>query len=74
MIELKLKTGASLTYDEEKGVVLVDGKPNRDWKPAFVPSGEDEPDFFGFINTLQGKLYDVYGNISNVSREDNITL
>lgn len=74
MITLKTKNGLTLEYDQEKEIVLVNGKPNKNWKPSFIPSGEDEPDFFGWVDMTYHKLYDVYGNVSNVVDEDSITL
>jgi len=74
MIELKIKTGVKLQYDEGNDVVLVDGKRNRDWEPVFILSGDDEPDFYGFGNIKNKKLYSLSGGIINVKDKKDINL
>lgn len=74
MITLKTKNGLTLEYDQEKEIVLVNGKPNKNWKPSFIPSGEDEPDFWGFCDMVYKKVYDVYGGVHPITDEDSIGL
>lgn len=74
MIELKLKDGRLLQYNEDSGAVMVEGKEDKDWHPAFLQCGSDEPDFFGFIDLKHKKCYDIYGNISDIKDEDDIKL
>ena len=74
MIDLEIKSGVILTYDEDKDRVLVNGKPDRNWKPVFIPSGEDVPDFFGFHDLRTDKVYDVRGDVTNVVDVDDIRI
>lgn len=74
MIEVKLNEKESAIYDEDNNVVLINGKPNQNWKPTFVENGNDEPTFFGVIDLKNQKCYNIYGNVSKVSQEDGIKL
>lgn len=74
MIDLRLKNGTLLQYDEAADRVLVDGKVTNDWLPSFIPNGNDEPDFFGFVSKKENKCYNIYGGISNITEEDSIKL
>lgn len=74
MVKLVLKNGKELSYDEVEDKVYVDGRPNVSWTPAFIPNGDDEPTFFGFVNKAEGKCYDIFGGVSKISNEDDLKL
>jgi hypothetical protein len=74
MIDLRIKSGELLQYNESEDKVYVDGKETKEWSPTFVPNGNDEPSFFGFVNHKQKKCYDIYGGITNIHDEYSITL
>lgn len=74
MVSLDLKNGTKLQYDESTHTVIVNGKEDKDWFPAFVPSGTDEPDFFGFVNKKTGKCYDIHGGIHDIVDEKSIKI
>jgi len=74
MIELTIKSGELLQYNESEDKVYVNGKESKEWSPTFIPNGNDEPTFFGFTNKTQKKCYNIYGVVSNIHDEDSITL
>ena len=74
MTELKIKNGLTLSYDDEDKVVLVDGKPSKDWKPVFIPSGDDVPDFYGFLSSKNQILYDIHGEELKITDDNDIKL
>lgn len=74
MIELSLKDGTKLEYDDVNDVVKVNGKVDKNWHGSFIENGKDDPTFFGFTDTKTKKCYDIYGGISNISTEDSIKL
>jgi hypothetical protein len=74
MIELIIKNGLTLSYDEKNEIILVNGKASKDWIPVFIPSGDNDFEFFGFKNRPNNKLYDINGNEIKLTNEDNIKL
>lgn len=74
MITLKIKSGQTLSYDEENETLLVDGKLDKNWKASFIPSGDDTPDFFGFVDMKNKRIHDIYGNESKISFDEDIKL
>lgn len=74
MIDLRIKSGDLLQYDESEDKVLLNGKPTKDWSPVFIPNGQEEPTFFGFSDNNKKKCYSIYGTVSDIHDEDSITL
>lgn len=75
MIQLVLKNNDKLDYDEDSNKIYYNGELDKSWTPTFLPSGKsDELDFFGFVNNKTKKVYDIYGGISEVSKEDLIKI
>ena len=76
MIELKIKNGLKLQYDEKNCEILVNGKLDKNWKPVFIPppEGRDEPDFYGFSDIKAKKLYIPDGEVINITDEDDIDI
>lgn len=74
MAELKLKNGQVLRYDEITDKVTLDGKLTTTYEASFIPNGNDEPTFFGFVHKLQHKCYDIYGGVHDIVDEDKIKL
>jgi hypothetical protein len=72
MIDLRIKSGELLQYDETEDKVYLNGKVTGSWSPVFVPNGQEEPTFFGFTDNK--KCYSIYGTVSDISNEDSITL
>lgn len=70
MTELKLKSGVTLSYDPKTNKISENGKPTTKYEPVFVPAGNDDPDFFGFLEKNTQKVFDVYGNESKLSKYD----
>jgi len=74
MIELKINDKVILSYDEEVNKVLLNNKVTKDYKAVFIPNGDDEPDFFGFLNLRTNQVHDIYGNKSKISTDKDIKL
>jgi hypothetical protein len=74
MANLVLKDGTKLQCDLISDKVTVNGKEDKNWSPAFVPSDTDEPDFFGFVNLKSGVCYDIYGGVHPITDEKKIKI
>lgn len=65
--------GREVTYDDQKDKVYENGNLTYEFKPVFIPNGEDEPSFFGFKD-MGNTVYDIYGNQSEITDADKIKL
>lgn len=76
MIELVIKGGKKIQYDDTTDTIYVNGvkDANKSWSPSYIPNGDDEPTFFGFVDKIHGICYDVYGHESKITDEDKIKL
>lgn len=74
MIELILKDSTKLSYNTETNEVKENGKISRRYSPVFIPSGDDDPDFFGFLNSSTNVVHDIHGNESKLASEKDIKL
>lgn len=63
-----------VTYDESNNTVYEDGRPSGKYKPTFIPNGDNEPDFFGVVDTTSNKVYSINGKTLPIANEDDITL
>lgn len=74
MIDLEINDGLTLSYDEKKDKVLVNGKPDKNWTPVFARSGDDEPDFYGFHDNKNKKVYNLNGVVTDIVNEKDIKI
>lgn len=73
MISLIIKK-VELTYNLETNTILADGKPTSEWVPVFIPNKDSDPDFFGFLNKKENKVYDIYKHTSVIVKDSDITI
>lgn len=74
-MKLKVNPNLVLEYDPITESIKENGVKSDKWSPVFIP-GKDEgnPDFFGFLNKSENKVYDVFKNVSGVTSTDNISI
>lgn len=66
--------GINVDYIEASGKVMENGVESKRFKPSFIPNGDNDPDFFGFVDTKTNLHYDTKGHVNKISSESEIKL
>jgi len=64
MKTIRINRGTLLSYNEMTDTVLVDNRPNKNWRPVFISEG-GSPVLYGFLDLSANVLHDVIGGTTS---------